>query len=214
MNILEQEIEQVVWDAIEEGDHDLLQKRGLPIYFDYKYVRQLDLGAYGRADLIGFKVYPSTSRGKEKVRLIDIQVFELKKEQVNASTFFQAIRYIKGLKEKFKHEHLNYTLNFSIHLIGKSINEDSDFIYMPDIFSRIHYYTYSISLRDGIVFIPETGYSLVDPCFSKKADIKSILKSHVEDALEGQRIRAYFDRVDAEKAAKGELPTAPEDMPF
>lgn len=200
MNILEQEIEQLVWDALENYDHDLLAERGLPVESDFTYKRQLDLGSYGRADIVGFNV--STSRTnpntKKKDRFVNVQILELKKEKINAATFFQALRYAKGIQHKMRHENINYIFYFTFHLIGKSLDKESELLYITDFFQEVNFYTYELNLRKGLVFNRQFRFQLVQPSFKKDStDIKEILFENVESRINDQREALYFERVKA-----------------
>lgn len=179
MNILEQEIEEVVWQAILNNQHDELRDRGFPISEDYTYARQFDLNAYGRCDLLGFNVIPREQSPHR--REIEIQIIELKKDKVTASTFFQAIRYAKGLQEKFAHEgYRHYTLFFNFILVGKSVDLNGEFIYLTDFFPRLDVLTYNIDLFSGIKFKAHLRYSLNRPAFKNGTkDLFPILKSNL-----------------------------------
>jgi hypothetical protein len=134
MNILEQEIEDVIWNAIQEYDHDELFRRGLPIRQNFTYVRQLSLGNYGRADMVGIYVTPSYVFEGKKRRDAYVQIYELKKDEINAQTFFQAVRYAMGLRHKIQLEQIKIFWSFEIHLIGKRLSMDGAFPFLADVF--------------------------------------------------------------------------------
>lgn len=181
MNISEQEIEDIVCGAIEKGNFAALQERGLPFSNEYSYFRQMNLGSYGRADIIGINARPSFVYNGEKRRSVYVQIIELKKDEINLNTLHQAIRYAKGLEHKFAHERVtDYYLHFFIHLIGRTIDSKSTFPYLPDIFPNVHMYTYSISLEKGVVFNPVTNWRLTNPSFRAESDdLKIILRNNV-----------------------------------
>jgi hypothetical protein len=165
MNILEKELEDLLFYALTELPGDDLTERGLYRFDFYKYVRQLDLKEYGIADIVGYFI-------DEEQKKCFFEIYELKKENINASTFFQAIRYAKALQLIYK----GYQCLISIKLIGKTIDSQSDFCYLPDIFSSVSLYTYSIDFHKGIFFKEEQDYVLTKtPCFDKLIADKSKL---------------------------------------
>jgi hypothetical protein len=216
MNILEQEIEDLVWDAIESYDHEILAERGLPINIEFTYKRQFDLGSYGRADIIGFRVHPSRTNINtgRKERIVEVDIIELKKDKVNASTLFQAIRYAKAIQHKIKHENINYTFLFSIHLVGKSIDVDNDFIYLPDVVNGITLYTYELSITKGLVFKVAQGFHLSNPSFKADSkDITELLFDNVNNSVTNKREDMEFTRYYNEKNSPVTLDVA-KDLPF
>lgn len=195
MNILECEIEDLVWNAIESYDHKLLQKRGLPIYPYFEYVRQLTLGSYGRADIVGFYAEPSFVHDGKKIRNIHVQIIELKKETVGVDTLLQALRYAKGIQHKASIEKLHYTFHFSFHLIGKRIDFNDELCYAPDLLSNVNIYTFALELEKGIVFTPIKGYSLVNHSLSARtSDLKDIISSNVKTNTDNERERLDVQR--------------------
>jgi hypothetical protein len=162
MIISEKELEDMIFNA----DREELENRGL--WMPKNLRRQVRIGNYGIADIVGFergcmaKGYQSNST---------IYVYELKKDEIDISTFMQSIRYAKGITSYFRHKkYLN--LNISIVLIGGTINMASDFLYLPDILScediNLELYTYSLNFN-GIFFKSHYGYGLRDEGFNIKA---------------------------------------------
>lgn len=156
MKFLEKNLEDIVF----ETKNELLRQRGLPIYG--KKLRQVKIGNYGVADLI------TLSRVPEDYKLI-ITVYELKKDVIGASAFFQAIRYCRGIQdyyEYFKYE--DYSIELNIVLIGSDIDKSSDFIYLPDVINSsdfyVHFLTYNYKF-DGIYFDEHSGYVLKNKGF-------------------------------------------------
>lgn len=195
MNILEQEIEQVIFDAIDNYDHDELRKRGLPIFSEFTYERQLDLGSYGRADLVGFHVSKSYAWHKEKRRDFVVQIIELKKDKIDLSTLLQALRYGKGLLHKFNHENIKYNIEFRFVLVGKSIDTSTEFVYLTDLVFGVSYYTYQLSLKEGITFKKQYGYQLPQPSFKKDSDdLIEIIRENASNNLTAEREKLYVDK--------------------
>lgn len=192
MNILEQEIEDVIWEAIEHCQHDELRERGLPIYDQFTYYRQLHLGNYGRADLVGVNATPSKTENGEKVRNIYIQIFELKKGKIDHGTLSQAVRYAKGLQHQGKN--IKYKLHFYFHLVGKSVDLEGSFPYFSDLFFEITFHTYSISLTKGIVFERRQNFYLTNPSFSTEDNTTLIdmIRDSVNQKVSLSRDEHYF----------------------
>ncbi len=151
MNILEKEIEDIVYECA-VNERELLSDRGLNIHAREKVRRQVCLGDYGIADMIGIWIFENS---------IHITIYELKKDQVNTSTFLQAIRYCKAVKQIIE-QHGHWWLSFDIVLIGKSIDLSSEFAYLPDIINTLRVYTYSIDIVKGLKFKRQSGYHLSD----------------------------------------------------
>lgn len=208
MNILEHEIEDVIWDALGNESYDELQERGLPMGRKFTYARQFNLGSYGIADIIGVCAHPSSIRRGEKRRTIEFQIFELKKDEINADTFFQAIRYAKGLLHKISFEGIKYDPYFSFHLIGKDLSLNHALIYLPDLIGEVNLYTFRISLYDGITFHKHGNYILNNPSFSKKGEeLTDLLRHNVKKhrQVEQERIAAIIWSIQNESR---------ENMPF
>jgi len=165
MKFLEKDLEEIIFNA----NSDLLFERG--IYLTPKLKRQVKIGNYGIADLIGFK-RPEYEIVNGKRLLIDsgrIQIIELKNDKINISAFLQAINYLKGVKSYLRKRNIHtYNYIFEIVLIAKNIDKESSFIYLTDLVQsdnfEISYYTYNYDI-DGISFKSESGYVLTNEGF-------------------------------------------------
>lgn len=195
MNILENEIEDLVWHALTTNPK-LLQERGLYLYDQYTYVRQLHIGEYGRADIVGFNTYKNPYG---EGRVIHVKVIELKKDVIDLNTFMQAARYAKGIKRKLELQGLDHTINVEIVLVGKTICTNTDFVYLADIIDGTRFYTYSADLEKGIRFKGHSEYKLKNEGFkSDSKDIFQILKTHVKRRLKNQW--EYLDSINPESS--------------
>lgn len=159
MNVLEKEFEEIFFNAL--STPKLLIERGF-YGFEKKYYRQPSLGKYGIPDIVGVSVHRVFDG-----RVLNITVYELKKEQINVSTLLQAARYIRGIQVLFEDlmgDLFSYT-NYKIVCIGKSIETSSDFIYMADFCSNLSLYTYKIDLIKGLTLESHDGYFIpsIDP---------------------------------------------------
>lgn len=165
MKFLEKDLEEIIFNS----DNDLLNERGLCLCKKLK--RQLKIGNYGIADLIGFtRPFYDYSKGS-KILIEDgrIQIIELKNDKINVSAFLQAINYLKGIRSYLRKRNFHtYNYIFEIVLIAKNIDKDSSFIYLTDLVQsenfEITYYTYDYKM-DGIFFNLESGYSLKEEGF-------------------------------------------------
>jgi hypothetical protein len=166
MNILEKEIEDVVW----ESSGIQLRERGLYLKIGSLKFRQLNLGSYGIADIVTFKFVRETqlSRVRKYTNtewVLQVDVLELKKEEVNIGTLLQAVEYCKGVQrflEKRIDGNFQYRIEFGIVLIGKKIEMKSAFCFMPDFFKNLSLYTYQIDLEKGIRFNSHDDYNHID----------------------------------------------------
>jgi hypothetical protein len=166
MKFLEKDLE----DYIYYVNNKRLAKEGLNFYY-YKKFRQLKIGKYGVADLITISKPPFLKDIKIFPEKIYITVYELKKDELNNKTFFQAIRYLTGIKRYLKKRGKN--LNnycFNIVLLGKTLNLNEDLCYLPDIFydyeghSMVEIYLYKIE-NNSIEFELQENFKLTDEGF-------------------------------------------------
>lgn len=148
MNILEKELEDVIWEAINDEKVDL-SDHGLYLHSD-NWIRQFNLGEYGIADIVGYTIENDA---------IKWEIIELKKDIIGVGTLLQALNYYKALyliSEDYE------TVDFRIILIGKSIDKNGSFAYIADyVEDKIELYAYNIDLINGIRFINKFGYSLL-----------------------------------------------------
>lgn len=187
MNILEKDIEDLVFDSLKLNKKDLLIKRGFWSLNKYEiFDRQLDLGSYGRLDMIGIG-YNRHHQEIGSKKTLKIGVFELKKAEINLSTYMQAARYCKGLQRLVEDQFPDYFLEFEVILIGTSIDTKAEgFIYLPDLISNLSIYTVKLDLENGITFKSESGYKLSNEIIPKAKcgllkNIKSLLLSQTKN---------------------------------
>jgi hypothetical protein len=186
MNVLEKEIEDIVWEA--KGVQ--LVERGLKLRLGAIKWRQLNLGSYGIADIVTTKLIKKTNyKGGHEISewILWVDVIELKKDEINIAAYLQALEYCKGL-HRFLRDAINLNVDFSykfnIILIGKKIDLNSSFCYMADFVENLQVYTYSIDLEKGVRFRSQRGFcqkesqesipqSLYD--FTNMANLKTLL---------------------------------------
>lgn len=174
MNILEKEIEDIIFEA----ENKKLRERGLFVYGKKK--RQLKIGNYGIADIVFYSinfdyetdVSPDLENNLIYTQIIQpyllVNIVELKQDKINASTFFQALRYVKGISSYLEKNKEELLVKYKITLIGKTCDTASDFIYIPDLLTggnlEVSFYTYSFKF-DGIYFKEISGYKLIEDGF-------------------------------------------------
>lgn len=154
MEFIEKDLEEIIYEACkcEEGRNHLFE-RGISI--SGTLLRQLDLGSYGRADLVSmFFDGPGN-------RYMNVNVIELKRGIVDSNALSQACRYLTGLKRYFssKDKFSDITIDYKITLIGKDVNRQDDFVFIYNEcseFCEIYKYKYEI---DGIHF------EYIKPCW-------------------------------------------------
>jgi len=162
MEFLEKDLEEIIFNA----DKKILSEKGLRI--KGKLFRQLKIGNYGIADLVGVeKEYLYTEDELNNSSVLNITVYKLKKDKIDSDTFLQALGYLKGIQSYIDKRKPNFyfEINYNIVLIGKSIAMHSEFLYLSDFlidFLKNYIYSYHV---DGIEFEQTGGYSLIDEGF-------------------------------------------------
>lgn len=159
MKFLEKDLEEIIFTS----DKNEILKRGLHLP---KYLkRQLRIGNYGIADLVGYEsVFDEDSWTGKKM---NISIYELKQDKISVSAFLQAIRYARGIKSYIdkKYDLKLYNSTINIYLIGRSIDFSSDVCYLPDLISSSNFtvklITYSYDI-DGLKFKTHKGYQLTN----------------------------------------------------
>lgn len=155
MKFLEKNLEDIVF----ETDNYFLTERGFPISTNGLKLRQVRLANYGIADIVNiYRPYSDHKRW--------IAVYELKQEKVTVSAFFQAIRYIKGIKRFLQSKNINPEIfNYCIVLVGKEIDTKHDFVYLPDIINSFNLSVHIVQYQyefDGIRFNVKNDFRLTN----------------------------------------------------
>lgn len=147
MNLIEKELENIILTT----PNEILQQKGLPIFGTKR--TQVDLGPYGRADLITInKQYDEGHLGNFKPTLI-ITIYELKQRYLDIHTIAQVSSYLKGIKTYIEHNNKfkNFEVQYFIVLIGHSIKQNMNFYFMNNLFVNADIYKYDFSI-DGLNF--------------------------------------------------------------
>ena len=177
MEFLERNLEDILFDALQSKEqYRMINDRGLCIAKPFLVKRQLRIGNYGTCDLITLN-RPYEARDAEnfvwdREKLI-ITVYELKQNKISFNSLLQLIRYMRGITRWMdKNKGFDFTVRGI--LIGKSIDVQSDYIYLFEYFSDnddshlgcIDTYSYNYKI-DGIEFKQELlgNYSLSNEGF-------------------------------------------------
>ena len=131
-----------------------------------KYYRQFNLREYGIADIVG-AVYGICG---EDI-YISVDIIELKKDRIDFNTFEQALKYYRGIDLLIDKTLSNIDIDkkrrtvrkdMNIILIGTSIDTSSNFCFLSNIFPKVHLYTMSLDIEEGILFKYHEDYTIVD----------------------------------------------------
>jgi hypothetical protein len=165
MDFYESDLEDIIWDCLKTTDGaNKLTKKGLHMERPIRSYRQFKIGNYGVADIITVEKHIQEYSGNFLPKLY-INVYELKKGEINLDSLVQVIRYIKGVRSYFEERGCNVDM-YDIRgtLIGRSLNI-SEWVYILEHIKEIDVYTYRYTL-DGIIFkYEESDYELINPGF-------------------------------------------------
>ena len=154
MNFLERNLEDIIYEnSLTKDGREKLRERGLVV--EGKMFRQVDLGGFGRIDLLERGFYMS-----RKGFLVPYSIiYELKRNAISEDTIMQACRYVCGIKSNLS----NYSSEEAskkrgnpviwIRLIGETCNYNGGFRYLYSCVNNIDAYTFSYDI-DGIHFKP------------------------------------------------------------
>jgi hypothetical protein len=151
MDFLEKDLEDILYNSSQEE----IKKRGLR-YFEHHFIqRQFVLGNYGITDLVTIVFVPN--------RPFIITIYELKNKIVNSNSWWQIIRYIRGIEHFLEASGIS-SRKYCIRgvLIGRAVELSGEVGYIPYIESNISIYTYDYRL-DGIYFERHLGTYLKSP---------------------------------------------------
>jgi len=153
MQFLEKDLEEIIYTATPEE----LEKAGIEIHHTI-LKRQVRIGNYGIADLIGFN---------KDLRCI--YIYELKKEKISVSSFMQILNYYKGVDRWLSLTNRFGKYRIELIIIGKELEKAGSLSYVPDLLYNsgmdISFYTYSFKIN-GLEFQAEYGYKLTEEGFN------------------------------------------------
>jgi hypothetical protein len=147
MQISEKELEDYIFEDLTFNSGMGMLSRGLTTFHNRllksdiicqsKWLRQVDLGPYGRADIIGYYRY--------KGRII-VELFELKVVPIESGDIDQICRYQKAIEDYFGDK---FSLEIYKYLIGTDIRSGHYIHNMLDdlIIAEFHYSLFGISFK-------------------------------------------------------------------
>ena len=172
-NFLERDLEQIIY----ETDQTELTNRGLHCLYYDKIFRQVNLGAYGVADIITVKYR------KGSCRQFCVTIYELKQSEINVSTLMQCCRYLYAIKDFISNNYPDYpTLNleYKIVIVGERINTNSDFTFLLSSMPNTSAFTYKYKFN-GISFAEHGEYAITDPKYPN--NLKGMIKNITRELI-------------------------------
>ena len=172
MNFLEKDLEEIIFSSSRQE----LENRGLYIGARGCLIRQKRIGNYGIADLVHV-TRPFYHPLLKQVCKGEINIIELKQDKIGISAFLQALGYLKGVRSYLTKRNKDHLFNYTITLIGKTIDLNSSFVYLSQFTNwpedvelsnnsefhlRNFLYKYNI---DGLSFEESDYYQLIDEGF-------------------------------------------------
>lgn len=161
MKFLEKNLEDIIW----ETDNEKLQERGLEI--SGKKYRQMNLGLYGIADIVTVeRLFEDVNYFSSIRSYLNITIYELKKETICSSTFFQALKYCRAIQLHLNGRGTSTLYKLNIVLVGSNINaNENGFSFLPNLISNSEYFCLNsvtnISYKydfDGLTFEYHRNY--------------------------------------------------------
>lgn len=174
MEFKEQTLEDIIWENIQTpGGRKLLKERGLDVS-GYFY-RQLELGNYGRADLV------SVDYDKKKKKVV-ITIYELKKKKIGEDALMQACRYLTALQRHgFDDDSCKCKFEYRIRLIGDSIQRGDDFVYLYNALSFVDIYTYNYKING--IFFDFVSHNWCRTEENLNIETSNLLQQYIDDCI-------------------------------
>ncbi len=181
--MLEKEIEDIIYDGIRESPEEM-KSRGFHLPENSKVYRQVNLGDYGIADLI----VVGKSTDEKEGNLLDIRIYELKREHVNYADLAQITKYMGGIHFWLEsiEELTDEIIELKIRITGYLVAPASKLGLTHWLGDDIQILTVSFSAFTGVKFISESNYYHYRDCTAKdvKIDISDFLAEINEKKLE------------------------------
>jgi hypothetical protein len=169
MNILEKEIEEIIYTVLLNYGSEEFLERGLPI--SGIPLRQVNLGTYGIADMITVYI-----NGAFKRRVLHVHIYELKRGVIGIGTLLQASRYYIGVHHFIESKGINKyfdTVLIDTSIIGSSVDLSNDFVFACDQYG-VNAYTFKLDFFDGLTFDRINGYRKSNAAFPDELTQTSI----------------------------------------
>jgi len=181
MTFIEKDLEDILFEYSSSYEKRyLLQERGLPIMSHGTMLRQVDLAAYGIADLID--IYVGCKSDVFSSKFVQIDLYELKKEEVNWETFHQVVKYMRSIQLFIDQYYPKTRLYLNAFLIGKQLDKSGNFCFTSSVFNNINIYTYKYEI-DGIKFYAESEYIISANVFNDRKILTRQFKQDLIDAF-------------------------------
>lgn len=153
MNFLERNLEDIIYEnSLTKEGREKLRERGLVV--EGKMYRQVDIGGFGRIDLLecGF------TKNKNNILVPYTIIYELKRNEISVEALMQACRYVCGIKSHLT-EYIPMEMigkrgrpSLFVKLIGEKFNNTTDFMFLYSNMRRfVEAYTFDYNI-DGISF--------------------------------------------------------------
>jgi hypothetical protein len=149
MDFLEKDLEEILYTS----NMYEVQSRGLDLFPYDRIYRQVPIGNYGIADLITVE----KAFGRYQVL-----VYELKNKTINAASFWQVVRYMRGIKHFLSRTKMSQKFIVKGVLLAREVELSGEVCYLPMIQSDIFLYTYQYELS-GMRFNRYEGAHLSSP---------------------------------------------------
>lgn len=166
MEFLEKTLEDIIWDAIRDGESSRLVEKGLSFLESTQYTyRQFRIDGAGVADLISFKVKRVKYANEDWHYFITGHVIELKKGEIDVNAAIQVNRYVQYLKELLS-IYDDVTVNVIPVLIGSQTSTNPDFTSLVNAL-EIECFEFKYTLN-GIIFIESSpGVAPTEAAYNK-----------------------------------------------
>lgn len=166
-------MENVMSELIYKADKELLAKRGLN--FPNKMLKNVDLGKYGKCDLVHFSKHEDNT-------VFHVDVISCNRDKISMSSFIDLITCARGI-EKFVAENYGAICVFYLHFVGKEIDSKSNIVFLPDVLSdNVFFYQYYANI-EGIFFNKIHCYEIPDEDLIKTKKQKTVPKLKSLQAL-------------------------------
>lgn len=147
-----------------------------PHWVNTKYARQLDLGSYGRLDIVGY------CRVRETIY---IDIFELKSVPIDSNHVDQVCRYKSAIEDSLGDR---FQIKLKMYLVGPSISSGH---FISNSLHELNLVTYSYSLA-GIHFDMNGFWTRKNDNYSLLKSIKNAETVHRHREVEGRLVGLPF----------------------
>jgi len=171
----EKELEDYICEKLEENKHCPIGDESVDMYF-----RQLNIGAYGVADIVKISFNLSSPE-------ICITVLELKKEKITLSTIAQVARYMTGIKHFINERYTNKSKYITVfgEVAAPGICTDDDACYLSGQLDNIKIYDISCCLDTGFISSDGGVWVKTEPNFKNLNEASKAIKENYVECKRG-----------------------------